>query len=78
MRLRYGAESCPGKAAIVLPIRNGRAITTVYDLEDGRLIAQCHTPDKAEFDAWLKKSGWTVKSLTQIKTVANTGYIGKC
>jgi len=53
-------------------------ITTVYNLEDGRLIAECHTPDKAEFEAWLKKCGWTVESLTQIKTVAKAGDIWKC
>ena len=44
---------------------------------DGRLIAECHTPDKAEFEAWLKKSGWTVESITQIKTVAKAGDIWK-
>ena len=53
-------------------------ITTVYNLEDGRLIAECHTPEKAEFEAWLKKTGWTVESITQIKTVAKTGDIWKC
>lgn len=53
-------------------------ITTVYNLEDGRLVAECHTPDKAEFEAWLKKSGWAVESLTQIKTVAKAGDIWKC
>ena len=54
------------------------SITTVFALEDGRMIAECHTPDKAEFEAWLKKSGWTVESLTQIKTIAKTGDIWKC
>ena len=53
-------------------------ITTVYALEDGRMIAECHTPEKTEFEAWLKKVGWTVESVTQIKTVAKTGDIWKC
>jgi len=53
-------------------------ITTVYALEDGRLIAECHTPDKAEFEAWLKKNGWTVESLTQMKIIAKAGDIWKC
>jgi acyl dehydratase len=26
IRLHYGAESCPGKATIVLPIKGGKAI----------------------------------------------------
>ncbi len=52
-------------------------ITSVYALGDGRLIAECHAPEKAQFDEWLKKKGWTVESVTPIKLVAKTGDIWK-
>ena len=52
-------------------------ITTVFSLDDGRLMAECHAPSKAEFEEWLKKSGWTVESLAQIQLIAKTGDIWK-
>ncbi len=50
-------------------------ITSVYALADGRLIAECHAPEQASFDEWLKKKGWSVESITPIKLVAKTGDI---
>jgi hypothetical protein len=52
-------------------------ITTVYALADGRMIAECHAGTQGEFDEWLKKSGWQVESIAQIKLVAKTGDIWK-
>jgi len=50
-------------------------ITSVYALDDGRMIAECHGPAQAEFDEWLRKKGWTVESVTPIKFVAKSGDI---
>jgi hypothetical protein len=52
-------------------------ITSVYALADGRMIAECHGVSQADFDAWLKKKGWTVESVTPIQHVAKTGDIWK-
>ena len=52
-------------------------ITSVYALEDGRMIAECHGVSQADFDAWLKKKGWTVESVTPIRHVAKSGDIWK-
>jgi len=50
-------------------------ITSVYGLGDGRLLAECHGPERAPFDEWLKKKGWTIESVTPITLVAKTGDI---
>jgi len=50
-------------------------ITSVYHLADGRMIAECHGPERAVFDEWLKKRGWSVESVTPIKLVAKAGDI---
>ena len=52
-------------------------VTCVYALEDGRMIAECHGVSQADFDAWLKKKGWTVESITPIRHVAKSGDIWK-
>ncbi len=51
------------------------SVTTVFALGDGRLVAECHGPSQAEFDAWLRKKGWVVESMTPISLVAKTGDI---
>lgn len=51
------------------------AITSVYALDDGRLIAECHGPSQAPFDEWLSKKGWTVESMTPVRFVAKAGDI---
>jgi len=50
-------------------------ITSVYALADGRLVAECHAPTKAEFEQWLSKKGWSVESVTPIQHIAKTGDI---
>lgn len=50
-------------------------ITSVYALGDGRLLAECHAPEQAQFDEWLSKKGWKVESVTPIRFVAKTGDI---
>lgn len=50
-------------------------ITTVLALADGRVMAECHAPSQADFDEWLKKRGWKVDSVTQIRHVAKAGDI---
>ena len=52
-------------------------ITSVYALGDGRMIAECHGPAKADFEAWLSKKGWAVESITPIQHIAKTGEIWK-
>ena len=52
-------------------------VTSVYALDDGRMIAEYHGPALAEFEAWLKKKGWNVESLTPIKHIAKSGEIWK-
>ena len=52
-------------------------ITSVYALGDGRMIAECHGVSQADFDAWLKKKGWTVESVTPIRHLAKSGDIWK-
>lgn len=52
-------------------------ITSVIALADGRLLAECHAVNKADFDAWLEQKGWNVESVTPIKAVARTGEIWK-
>ncbi len=52
-------------------------ITTVFALEDGRLMAEFHGGKKEVFEAWLKEKGWKVESFTPIKHVAKTGFIWK-
>jgi hypothetical protein len=41
------------------------------------MIAECHGVSQADFDAWLKKKGWTVESVTPIRHVAKSGDIWK-
>ncbi len=53
------------------------SITNVYALGDGRMIAECHGPAKADFETWLRKKGWTVESITPIKHIAKSGEIWK-
>jgi hypothetical protein len=50
-------------------------ITTVYALEDGRLLAECHAIKQQDFEAWLQQKGWQVESITPIKHLAKTGSI---
>ena len=50
-------------------------VTTVYALEDGRLLAECNAQKQEDFEAWLQKKGWTVESITSIKHLAKTGSI---
>lgn len=50
-------------------------ITTVLALADGRVMAECHAPSQTDFDEWLKKRGWKVESVTQIRHVAKAGDI---
>ncbi len=52
-------------------------ITSVIALADGRMLAECHAVNKADFDAWLEKKGWKVESVTPLKAVARTGEIWK-
>jgi hypothetical protein len=52
-------------------------VTSVYALNDGRMIAEYHGPASAEFEDWLKKKGWSVESLTPITHVAKAGDIWK-
>ena len=39
MRLQHDTETCPGKATIVLPIRNGRAIPYPF-VPPNKLVSQ--------------------------------------
>ena len=50
-------------------------ITSVIALADGRMLAECHANQQADFDAWLKQTGWQVESVTEIAHVARTGEI---
>ncbi len=50
-------------------------VTTVFALADGRLLAECLGPDRAEFDAWLQEKGWQVESVTPISHLAKVGEI---
>lgn len=52
-------------------------ITTVFALEDGRVIAECHAVKREAFETWLRDQGWQVESVTPIKHVAKTGDIWK-
>ncbi len=52
-------------------------VTTVFALADGRLLAECHAAKQEDFEAWLKKKGWQVESVTAIKHLAKTGEIWK-
>jgi hypothetical protein len=52
-------------------------VTSVYALDDGRMVAEYHGPETAEFEDWLKKKGWSVESLTPIKHIAKSGEIWK-
>ncbi len=51
------------------------AITTVFALDDGRLLAECHAPKQEDFEAWLKQKGWNVEAITPIKFIAKAGSI---
>ena len=51
--------------------------TSVFALDDGRMIAEYHGPTVAEFETWLQKKGWSVESMTPIKHIAKTGEIWK-
>ena len=51
------------------------AVTTVYALEDGRLLAECHAQKQEDFETWLQQRDWTVESITPIKHLAKTGSI---
>lgn len=50
-------------------------VITVFALEDGRLMAECRGPDRADFDTWLEEKGWQVESVTAISHLAKTGEI---
>jgi hypothetical protein len=52
-------------------------ITSVIALADGRMLAECHANQQADFDAWLQQKGWQVESVTAISHVARTGEIWK-
>ena len=50
-------------------------ITTVFALEDGRILAECHANKKEDFEAWLNQKHWKIESITQIKHLAKSGSI---
>jgi hypothetical protein len=50
-------------------------ITSVIALADGRMLAECHANQQADFDAWLQQKGWQVESVTPITHLARTGEI---
>jgi hypothetical protein len=52
-------------------------ITSVTALANGKMLAECHAGNQADFEAWLQKKGWTVESITQMTAVAKAGDIYK-
>lgn len=52
-------------------------VTSVYAMNDGRMIAEYHGPTVAEFEEWLKKKGWSVESITPLSHIAKAGDIWK-
>jgi hypothetical protein len=50
-------------------------ITTVFALADGRFVAECHAPEQAAFETWLKQKHWEVESIVPVRRVARTGEI---
>jgi hypothetical protein len=50
-------------------------ITTVYALDDGRLLAECHAVEQKDFEDWLQEKGWQTESITPVKYVAKTGSV---
>jgi hypothetical protein len=52
-------------------------VTSVYALNDGRMIAEYHGPTVTEFEEWLKKKGWNVESITPLRHIAKAGDIWK-
>lgn len=52
-------------------------VTSVYAMNDGRMIAEYHGPTVTEFEAWLKKKGWSVDSITPLSHIAKAGDIWK-
>lgn len=50
-------------------------VTTVFALEDGRLLAECHAGKQEDFEAWLQHKGWRVESIMPITHLAKTGSI---
>lgn len=52
-------------------------VTSVYAMNDGRMIAEYHGPTVAEFEEWLKKKGWSVESITPLRHVAKAGDVWK-
>ena len=50
-------------------------VTTVFALGDGRLLAECHSPERTDFEAWLQEKGWKVETLIPIKHIAKTGDV---
>jgi hypothetical protein len=52
-------------------------VTTVFALEDGRLLAECHAIKQESFETWLQRKGWNVESITPITHLAKTGSIWK-
>ena len=52
-------------------------VTTVLALGDGRVLAECHAVKQEDFEAWLRRKGWQVESVTPIKHLAKTGSVWK-
>ena len=65
------------KATMKWRIDPRTTITSVTALADGRMLAECHANQQADFDAWLQQKGWQVESVTPISHVARTGEIWK-
>jgi len=44
-------------------------------LGEGKVVIECETPEKGQFEEWLKKTGWKVNGVYGVNLIHEAGSI---
>ena len=45
------------------------------DLDQGKVITECETPDRERFEQWLKDTGWKTDGIYRVDLIHEAGSI---
>ena len=57
------------------PDRRTWIIKAYYARDEGKIIVECETPDKAHFEQWLADTEWPVDDIYEVHLIHEAGTI---